>query len=139
MTTYSKTHLEFWKRRLRKPRFTRKGKRETSVNWSATFQYAGRRCEWSLGTPNKEAVAARARDIYLSLVSGNREFVTNSQRFAEKKRQKGNAKLTLFKPVFVDLQGSNFRFQRRGRNAEFGCGTRYSRHLAPGLGQGSFY
>jgi hypothetical protein len=32
--------------------------------------------------------------------------------------ENGNAKLTLFKPVFVDLQGSNFRFQPRGRNAD---------------------
>ena len=34
------------------------------------------------------------------------------------------AKLTLLKPVFVDFQGSNFRFQSRGRNAELGCRTR---------------
>jgi hypothetical protein len=31
----------------------------------------------------------------------------------------GKAKLVLFKPVFVDFQGSNLRFQRRGRNAFF--------------------
>jgi len=43
----------------------------------------------------------------------------------------------LFKPVFVDLQESNLRFQSRGRNAELGCGTRQSRYLAPRLGQGS--
>jgi integrase len=69
MSTYSKTHLEFWKRRLRKPKFTRGGKREVAVNWSTTFSHAGRRVEWSLGTPNKEAAASKARDIYLSLVS----------------------------------------------------------------------
>jgi hypothetical protein len=50
----------------------------------------------------------------------NREFTT----IRGKKRQKGKVKLTLLKPVFVDFQGSNFRFQSRGRNAELGCGTR---------------
>ena len=54
-------------------------------------------------------------------ISGNREFIANSQRFAER-RQTGKVKLTLLKPVFVDSQGSNFRFQSRGRNAELGCG-----------------
>ena len=48
-----------------------------------------------------------------------REFTT-----IRGKRQKGKVKLTLLKPVFVDLQGSNFRFQSRGRKAELGCGTR---------------
>jgi hypothetical protein len=32
--------------------------------------------------------------------------------------------LVHFEPVFVDLEGSNLRFQSRGRNAELGCGTR---------------
>ena len=48
-----------------------------------------------------------------------REFTT----IRGKKRQRGKVKLTLLKPVFVDFQGSNFRFQSRGRNAELGCGT----------------
>jgi integrase len=69
MASLSKTHVDFWKRRLRKPRFTRNGIREQSANWSATFQFAGVRREWSLGTPNKEAAAQKARDIYLWLVA----------------------------------------------------------------------
>jgi hypothetical protein len=48
-------------------------------------------------------------------------------------------RLNPFKPVFVDLQESSLRFQSRGRDAEFGCRTRRSRHLALGLSQGSFY
>jgi hypothetical protein len=69
MSSLSKTHVDFWKRRLRKPCFTRAGMRQQSPNWSVTFQYAGQRREWSLGTPNKEAAAAKAREIYLSLVA----------------------------------------------------------------------
>ena len=42
-----------------------------------------------------------------------REFTT----IRGKKRQKDKPKLAPFKPVFLDLQGSNFRFQSRGRNA----------------------
>jgi hypothetical protein len=37
---------------------------------------------------------------------------------------KGKVKLSLLESVFVDFQGSNFRFQSRGRKAELGCGTR---------------
>ena len=40
------------------------------------------------------------------------------------KTAKGQVKLPLLKSVFVDFQGSNFRFQSRGRKAELGGGTR---------------
>src|SRR5450631_969480 len=60
--------IEFWLARLRKPCFTQAGVRKQSPNWSATFQFDGQRREWSLETPNKEAAAAKAREIYLSLV-----------------------------------------------------------------------
>ena len=65
----SKAHVDYWKKRLRKPRFTRHGQREKSPNWAVSIQYAGLRREWSLGTPNKEVAAAKARDIYLSLIA----------------------------------------------------------------------
>jgi hypothetical protein len=69
MTTYAKTSLQFWKARLRKPTFTRAGRRIESHNWSATFSYAGVRRELSLETPNREAAAQKARDIYVCLLA----------------------------------------------------------------------
>ena len=54
----------------------------------------------------------------------NRQFVAELTKIRGKKAAKGKAKLMLSEPVFVDLQGSNLRFQSRGRNAEPGCGTR---------------
>ena len=67
---------------------------------------------WNTGSPNKSQHLRESRIC--------REFTA----IRGKKRQKGKVKLTLLKPVFVDFQGSNLRFQSRGRNAELGCGTR---------------
>jgi Phage integrase family len=63
----SKTDLRYWKDRVFKPTYTRRGLRHDSPNWAVYVQHRGRRHKWSLGTPNREAAAAKARDIFLSL------------------------------------------------------------------------
>jgi hypothetical protein len=63
----SKTDLRYWKDRVFKPTYTRRGLRHDSPNWAVYLQHRGQRHKWSLGTPNREAAAAKARDIFLSL------------------------------------------------------------------------
>ena len=94
----------------------------------ASSRRIGGALAWFVPAP---AVVALARGdklgilVHLTIhkILENRKFIANSQRFAERSGKRGKAKLMLFKLVFVDLQGSNLRFQSRGRNAELGCGT----------------
>src|SRR5258708_21601668 len=65
-----KTDLRHWEARIHKPTRNRNERKDHAYNWAAFFQYRGRRMCLSLGTPNKAAAAAKARDIYLSLVAG---------------------------------------------------------------------
>src|SRR5262245_16243914 len=55
---YSRTDTRYWKPRLFK---------RTTDDWQVQIAFAGRRERFPLGTPNKDAAAAKARDIYLSL------------------------------------------------------------------------
>ncbi len=64
---FSKTDLRYWKDRVFKPTYTRGGNRHEAPNWAVYIQHRGRRHKWSLGTPNREAATAKARDIFLSL------------------------------------------------------------------------
>src|SRR5258708_37311476 len=70
---FPKTDLRHWEARIHKPTRNRNERKDHAHNWAAFFQYRGRRMCLSLGTPNKAAAAARARDIYLSLVAGGWE------------------------------------------------------------------
>jgi hypothetical protein len=61
--SYPKSDIRHWLARIHKPTDQTapdgKGK-----YWAAHFQHANTRCCWSLGTPNKQAAAARAKEIY---------------------------------------------------------------------------
>jgi integrase len=62
----SKTDLKFWQGRIFKPVYTRAdGSRVQAANFAVEICLRGRRIKWSLETPNKEAAAARAKEIYL--------------------------------------------------------------------------
>ena len=60
-SSFSKTDQRFWYDRL--------FKRGDSTDWQVQIGFAGEQERFPLKTPNKEAAAARARDIYLSLHS----------------------------------------------------------------------
>ena len=62
---YAKTDVRFWKDTI----FHRKRGTEEDANWTVQIQYLKRREQVPLDTPNKDAAAAKARDIYLSLHS----------------------------------------------------------------------
>jgi integrase len=55
---FSKTDIRFWRERLFK---------RTTDDWQVQIGFAGKQERFPLGTPNKDAAAAKARDIYLSL------------------------------------------------------------------------
>ena len=62
----SKTDVKFWQRRIFKPVYTRPdGTRVQTANYAVEISFRARRIKWSLETPNKEAAAARAKEIYL--------------------------------------------------------------------------
>jgi integrase len=64
---YAKSDLRYWKETVYKPSYSRGGEASESPNWAIQIKHQGRRTTLSLGTANKEAAAAKARDIYHSL------------------------------------------------------------------------
>jgi integrase len=67
--SFGKTDLRHWKERIFRPVYSRGGEEHESPNWAVEIQHRGRRHRWSLETPNRDAAAARAREIYLSVLS----------------------------------------------------------------------
>jgi integrase len=63
----SKSHLDYWRERIKRPRYTRAGVVKSSPHWAIELQLGGKRCNWSLGTSNRDAAAVLAREIYLHL------------------------------------------------------------------------
>jgi integrase len=61
----AKTDVRFWKESI----FRRKRGADIDSNWTVQIQFLKRREQFPLDTPNKDAAAAKARDIYLSLHS----------------------------------------------------------------------
>src|SRR5258708_24766310 len=85
---FSKTDLRYWKDRVFKPTYTRGGTRHESPNWAVYIQHRGCRHKWSLGTPNREAAGAKARDIFFSLQAQGWDSTTQRYRpkLVKKKR-----------------------------------------------------
>jgi len=70
----SKTDVKFWQGRIFKPVYTRAdGAKVQAANYAAQIAFRSRRIRWSLETPNKEAAAVRAKEIYLFLVANGWE------------------------------------------------------------------
>ena len=67
--SYPKTHVNFWKARLEHRTYTRDGKAFEVAEWSVRVHFKGIRKSFDLDTANKEEAAAKARDIYLSLLA----------------------------------------------------------------------
>src|SRR6267143_4550921 len=66
---FAKTDIRYWQRTVFRQPYTRNGQTLVTKNWAMKIAHDGRRETFPLGTPNKAAAAARARDIYLSLVA----------------------------------------------------------------------
>ena len=63
MKGFGKTDVRYWAERI----FRRQRAGIEDLHWTAQIQHSGRREQFPLGTPNKAAAAAKARNIYLSL------------------------------------------------------------------------
>src|SRR5215469_11852566 len=70
---FSKTDHRFWIPKVFKAAGVRNGIRIQSPNWSVRLQHETGRTTFPLDTSNREAAAARARDIYLSLLANGWE------------------------------------------------------------------
>lgn len=66
---YPKTHASYWKSRLEHRSYSRDGKTFEVAEWSVRIHFKGIRKSFDLETASKEEAAAKARDIYLSLVA----------------------------------------------------------------------
>src|SRR6516162_2198134 len=76
---FSKTDHRYWIAKVYKAAGVRNGKRTESPIWSVRLQHETGRTTFPLDTSNREAAAARARDIYMfmqvnGLESAIREF-----------------------------------------------------------------
>jgi integrase len=70
---HPKTDARYWQEAVYFPTYTRDGETLTAGEYSARMMHAGRREAFSLGTSNKTAAAAKAKEIYLSLQSAGWE------------------------------------------------------------------
>lgn len=66
----AKTHQDYWKARLRRRSYVDRKRRRVEIpEWQVRMFHLGREGWFNLDTANQVAAAAKARDIYLSLVS----------------------------------------------------------------------
>jgi hypothetical protein len=65
---FGKTDARYWHDVIFKPTYTRDGKTQYVEHWAARIQWRGRRELFNLKTPNKTAAAAKAKEIYTTLV-----------------------------------------------------------------------
>jgi integrase len=87
----SKTDLRFWQRKVFKPVYTRTdGQKAEAANYAVEISVRARRIKWSLGTPNREAAAARAKEIYLYIQSNGWEAAFT--RYRPRERARGTPK-----------------------------------------------
>jgi integrase len=63
-----KTDARYWHDVIFKPTYTREGKTRCVEDWAARVQWRGRRELFNLKTPNKTAAAAKAKEVYTTLV-----------------------------------------------------------------------
>ncbi len=63
----SKTNVSHWTSKLRKRSYLANGERIEIPNWQVRLFHSAREDWFNLGTPNKAAAAAKAREIYLFL------------------------------------------------------------------------
>ncbi len=66
---YPKTHANYWKARLEHRTYTRAGQMFEVAEWSVRIHFKGVRKSFDLETANKEEAAAKARDLYLSILA----------------------------------------------------------------------
>jgi Phage integrase family. len=64
---YGKTDIRYWLEAVFRQKYTRNGVAHQVSAWAIKIQHVGRRETFPLGTANRTAAAAKAKDIYLNL------------------------------------------------------------------------
>ena len=64
---YGKTDIRYWQAAVFRQSYTRSGLAHRASEWAIKIQHVGRRETFPLGTANRAAAAAKAKNIYLSL------------------------------------------------------------------------
>ena len=106
---FSKSDIRYWQRAVFRQSYTRSGKTLLTKGWVMKIAHEGRRETFPLGTPNKDAAAARARDIYLSLAGAGWE--------ATLARYKKPRELTPYKEISRPCTVANSLMRCSGRPA----------------------
>ncbi len=88
---FSKTDVRYWKARVFKPAYTRGGVAHPAPNWAVEIQHNGRRHRWSLETPNRDAAATRAKEMYLLIQVNGWEAALAKYRPTPLKQNKQDA------------------------------------------------
>lgn len=65
---FAKTDVRYWQQAVFRPTYTRSGQTRETAAWAVKIQHRGRRETFALGTPNRAAAAARAKQVYQHLV-----------------------------------------------------------------------
>jgi integrase len=93
LSHFPKTDIRFWQSAVFRQPYTVDGQRRLTREWYSRIQFRGKRQFFPLGTPNRAAAAARARDIYLSLLASGWEITLRrfkpSSAAAEKPKSEG--------------------------------------------------
>lgn len=63
----SRDHLDFWRKRIFNPRYTRDSQKRTSPNFAVQIQCHGERRTIALGTSNRDLAARQAQKLYISV------------------------------------------------------------------------
>jgi integrase len=93
MAKFAKTDARYWQDRVFLPQYTRDGERYTSRHYSVRIHFQGVRESFSLYTGNKAAAAAKARDIYTTLVTQG--WAATRERFKPTQNQEPESVVTV--------------------------------------------
>ena len=85
---FSKADLRYWKDAVFKPAYYRDGGRHETDFWAVQISHSNQRVRWSLHTDNREAAAARAREIYQCVIANGWAVARN--RFRPKREPAKN-------------------------------------------------
>jgi hypothetical protein len=116
---YSKTHANYWKSRLEHRSYSRDGRTFEVAEWSVRIHFRGIRKSFDLETAIKEEAAAKARDIYLSLVAKGWSATVNElapQSVAQAKIESDSATVGEFLAEVertANLKPKTFRYYRQ--------------------------
>ncbi len=101
---FGKTDVRHWRDKV----FQRKRRNgEIDLHWTVQIQHIGKREQFPLGTPNKAAAAAKARDIYLSLQSQGWE--KTSEQYKPKPEEPKPEKSTVGDLIREVAASTNYR------------------------------